>query len=179
MPYKKNPIRAEKVNAIARLLAQAPRVAWDNAALSLLERTLDDSANRRSILPEAFLMMDELVQVFKQVISGIEIYQGRISANLQAYAPFAATEPLLMRLVMQGADRQDMHERLRQHALQAWAAVQEGRPNPLQDLISGDEQIREFVDEVEIGRIMEISEYYGDAPQRAVRLVEEIRTDLA
>lgn len=178
MPFKKNPIHAEKLNAIARLLAQFPRVAWDNAAFSLLERTLDDSANRRSIIPEAFLMVDELLRVGEKMIRGLEIYEGRISHNMDAYAPFTATEPLLMTLTKKGADRQKMHERLRQHALQAWAEVHNGHPNPLLDLIFQDEDIAGYLSEDEIRAATDISEYQGDAPRRALELAGEIRDGL-
>ena len=101
-------------------------MAWQNAAQSLLERTLDDSANRRSILPESFLICDELLRVSLRLIKGMKINQAAIQRNLEIYAPFAATERLLMALVKAGADRQVMHEHLREHALRAWQAVQEG-----------------------------------------------------
>jgi adenylosuccinate lyase len=175
MPFKRNPIQAEKLDSIARLLAQFPRVAWDNAALSLLERTLDDSANRRTILPEALLIADELLVVSKKVISGLEVYPQGISRNLLDYGPFAATEPLLMALSKRGADRQKMHARLREHALAAWSAVQKGGPNPLKELILGDEELLAYLPKKDIREIMEIEDYTGDAPQRALRLVDMIR----
>jgi len=179
MPFKRNPIHAEKMDSIARLLAQFPRVAWDNAAFSLLERTLDDSANRRSVLPEAFLIADELLMVSEEVVRGLEIYREGISQNLDAYGPFAATEPLLMELTKKGADRQKMHERLRQHALQAWAAVQKGEPNPLVDLILEDEVLRTFLSRETLREVMESEGYVGDAPQRAMKLVSQVRSELS
>lgn len=178
MPFKRNPIHAEKMDSIARLLAQFPRVAWDNAAFSLLERTLDDSANRRSVLPEAFLIADELLTVCEEVVRGLEIYQKGISHNLETYGPFAATEPLLMELTKKGADRQEMHERLRQHALLAWAAVQKGEPNPLVDLILEDEVLRTFLSKDTLREVMESEGYVGDAPQRAMNLVSQVRGEL-
>jgi adenylosuccinate lyase len=178
MPFKRNPIHAEKLDSIARLLAQFPRVAWDNAAFSLLERTLDDSANRRSVLPEAFLIADELLTVCEEVVRGLEIYREGISHNLDAYGPFAATEPLLMELTKKGADRQEMHERLRQHALQAWAAVQKGEPNPLVDLILEDEVLQTFLSRDALQEVMESDGYVGDAPQRAMNLVSQVRGEL-
>lgn len=175
MPFKRNPIQAEKLDSIARLLAQFPRVAWDNAAFSLLERTLDDSANRRTILPEAFLIADELLVVSKKVISGLEIYPQGISRNLSDYGPFAAMEPLLMELSKQGADRQKMHARLREHALDAWSAVQNGKPNPLKALILEDEELLAYLPKGDMQEIMKIKGYTGDAPRRALRLVDMIR----
>ncbi|MFO7943244.1 MAG: adenylosuccinate lyase [Anaerolineales bacterium] len=179
MPFKRNPIHAEKMDSIARLLAQFPRVAWDNAAFSLLERTLDDSANRRSVLPEAFLIADELLTVCVEVIRGLEIYREGISHNLDAYGPFAATEPLLMELTKKGADRQKMHECLRQHALHAWTAVQKGEPNPLVDLILGDEVLRTFLSKDTLREVMESEGYVGDAPHRAMNFVSQVRGELS
>ena len=93
---------------------------------SLLERTLDDSANRRVLLPEAFLISDELLRTAGRLVNGL-VFNGRsMRRNLAVYGPFAAIERVLMALVKAGADRQEMHERLRQHALPAWRAVQAG-----------------------------------------------------
>lgn len=178
MPFKKNPIRSEKINSLARMLAQLPRVAWDNAAHSLLERTLDDSANRRSLLPEAFLITDELLSVSDHVLRGLEVYQGAVSSHLEDYGPFAATEPLLMALSKSGADRQVMHERLRRHALQAWSDVQDGRENPLLELVLGDQEIRRHLSAEEIRQVMDIQGYIGDAPQRARGMAQQIREGL-
>ncbi|OQX63043.1 MAG: adenylosuccinate lyase [Anaerolinea sp. 4484_236] len=175
MPFKRNPIRAEKMDSLARLLAQLPRVAWDNAAHSLLERTLDDSANRRTILPEAFLITDELLRVAKQILSGLRIFEDGIERNLENYAPFAATERVLMALGKAGADRQEMHERLRQHSLKAWDAVQRGAPNPLEDLIVGDTEIRRYITPERLLALMSVSAYLGDAPQRALTVAQTIR----
>ncbi len=80
MPFKRNPINAEKINSLARQLAQAPRLAWDNAAHSLLERTLDDSANRRSLLPEAFLIADELLGTTQRIVAGLQVNPARSGA---------------------------------------------------------------------------------------------------
>lgn len=178
MPFKKNPIQAEKLNAISRLVAQYPRVAWDNAALSMLERTLDDSANRRSILPESFLMVDELLMVCGELVENLDLFPERMSRNMDAYAPFAATEPLLMALTKRGADRQDMHERLRQHAMDAWADVQKGAPNPLYELLSADKEIKNYLTEAELQEALDVSTYVGDAPRRARRMAGEIRAGL-
>lgn len=178
MPFKKNPIQAEKLNSIARLLAQFPRAAWDNAAFSLLERTLDDSANRRTILPESFLIADELLLVTDEILSDLAVYHRGIAHNLDAYGAFAATEPLLMALSKQGAGRQDMHERLRQHSLRAWSAVQEGKENPLLEYVLGDDDIRRYLSAEEIKGAMDIRGYVGDAPRRAARLASRIEGDL-
>jgi adenylosuccinate lyase len=176
MPFKRNPINAEKIDSLARALAQMPRLAWDNAAHSLLERTLDDSANRRSLLPEAFLITDELLRVSERIISGLQVNPAAIQRNLELYAPFAAVERVLMALSKAGADRQAMHERLRQHSMQAWEAVQAGTPNPLAQLIAQDDEIRHYLGDREIAGLMDATHHLGDAPQRARQLASQIRS---
>lgn len=175
MPFKRNPIHAEKIDSLARSLAQMPRIAWDNAAHSLLERTLDDSANRRSLLPEAFLTSDELLIVAGRILGGLQVNEAAMQRNLQAYAPFAATERVLMALSRAGADRQAMHERLRRHSLTAWDAVQAGEPNPLPELVCGDDQFLAWLSEAALRNLLLATYYLGDAPQRARQLVETIR----
>jgi adenylosuccinate lyase len=179
MPFKRNPIQAEKIDSLARLLAQMPRTAWDNAASSLLERTLDDSANRRTLLPEAFLICDELIITTRRILEGLQVDETAIHRNLQTYAPFAAVERVLMALVKRGADRQVMHERLRAHSLAAWSAVQAGKPNPLAKLIALDTEIIQNLPAHEIALLMEVSDYLGDAPQRAKQMAKTIRIILS
>jgi adenylosuccinate lyase len=179
MPFKRNPINAEKIDSLARYLAQMPRLAWDNAAHSLLERTLDDSANRRTMLPESFLIADELSRVAKRIFRGLQVNQAALTKNLSIYGPFAATERVLMALSRAGADRQSMHERLRQHALEAWDAVQEGHPNPLMESISTDAVFLSYLSEPEIGDLMDASGHLGNAPERARQFAMTLREELA
>jgi adenylosuccinate lyase len=176
MPFKRNPIMAEKINSLARALANLPQVAWDNAAYSLLERTLDDSANRRSLLPESFLITEEILITAKRIVKGLQINEAAIRRNVQRYAPFAVTERVLMALVKQGADRQVMHERLRIHSLTAWQAVQSGEENPLVDLLCGDEQIGGVLGVDYIQQLMRLDAYLGIAAQRARQMAAYIRT---
>ena len=179
MPFKRNPINAEKIDSLARLLAQMPRTAWDNAANSLLERTLDDSANRRTLLPEAFLICDELLLTARRIVDGLQVNESAIQRNLQAYAPFAAVERVLMALVKTGADRQVMHEHLRELSMTAWDAMRSGNPNPLSELISNDPEITRFLSAEELFQLMDVTHYLGDAPQRARQLAETIRDTLS
>ncbi len=167
MPFKRNPINAEKIDSLARYLAQLPRVAWDNAANSLLERTLDDSANRRIILPEAFLCADELLITAQRLIGGLVVNEAAVARNFAAYAPFAATERLLMAAVKAGGDRQALHEVIREHSLQAWAEVAAARPNPLIDALCTDARITRYLDPQVIRSLLDARGYVGDAPQRA------------
>jgi len=175
MPFKRNPINAEKIDSLARQLAQMPRVAWDNAAHSLLERTLDDSANRRSLLPEAFLIADELLLVATRLVKGLVVNQTAIERNFATYGPFAAIERVLMALGKAGADRQEMHERLREHAMSAWAAVQSGQPNNLQELVAGDADLQRYLPPQALIELMDASGHIGDAPQRALLMAEAIQ----
>jgi adenylosuccinate lyase len=167
MPFKRNPIQAEKIDSLARSLAQMPAVAWNNAAHSLLERTLDDSANRRSLLPEAFLITDELLLTTQKIIEGLRVNPHALRRNLETYGPFASTERLLMALGKAGADRQEMHERLRTHALAAWEEVQNGQPNPLIDQLAADVAFQHYLPKEQIIALLRVDDYVGTAPQRA------------
>jgi adenylosuccinate lyase len=178
MPFKRNPINAEKINSLARSLAQMPPVAWHNAAHTLLERTLDDSANRRTLLPEAFLISDELLKTASRIIKGLRINEMGIAANLATYAPFASTERVLMALVKAGADRQEMHEILRDHAMEAWQAVRQNLSNPLSSRIASDPVINQYLSAESIENLMQVDQYVGIAPQRTRVLAGEIKAVL-
>jgi adenylosuccinate lyase len=175
MPFKRNPVNAEKINSLARWVAALPRVAWDNAAQSLLERTLDDSANRREILPGAFLAVDEILRVSQNVLGNMRFHRDAISRNVAVYGTFAAVERLLMALGKAGADRQAMHELLRTYSLQAWQQVSHGNPNPLPELLASDNQIAQYVTEQQVRSLLDAEDYVGDAPQRARALAHDIR----
>ena len=178
MPFKRNPIVAENINSLTRLVAALPRVAWDNAALSLLERTLDDSANRRLFLPEAFLLMDEALVRSRTLVKGMNFWPGPIARNLAAYGIFAATERVLMEAVKGGGNRQDLHEAIREHSMTAWAAVQAGQANPLRDLIANDRRLMDYVDTKEVDSLLDATHHVGDAPERTRRLAAQIREDV-
>ncbi len=179
MPFKRNPIQAEKINSLARMLAALPQVAWGNAAHSLLERTLDDSANRRTILPEAFILTDELLQTSKRLIGGLRVDQVAIDRNRNLYAPFAATERVLMAYVRAGGDRQHGHELLRNLAMQAWEEVRAGAANPLQTLVTTSTEINQYLHPSQITECFDISAYTGIAPQRTRMLAAQIDKVLA
>jgi adenylosuccinate lyase len=178
MPFKRNPIHAENMDSLARLLAALPRVAWDNAAHSLLERTLDDSANRRTILPEAFLISDELLIRALRLIQGLQIDRGAAARLVAAYGPFAATERLLMELVKRGGDRQALHEVIREHAMAAWADVQAGRSNPLVESLCSDPRITHHATRDEVRLWLDAIGYVGDAPERARSFASMLREEL-
>jgi adenylosuccinate lyase len=174
MPFKRNPIVAENVDSLTRWVAALPRVAWDNAALSLLERTLDDSANRRLALSEAFLVTDEVLRRMDRLVSGLRIWPGPVARNLRDYGAFAATERVLMAAVKAGGDRQVLHEVIRDHSMVAWQAVQAGQPNPLGELMANDTRITALVDAATVDSLLDASGHVGDAPERARELAATI-----
>ena len=178
MPFKRNPIRAEKIDSLARYIAGLPRLAWDNAALSLLERTLDDSANRRIFLPEAFLAADEILRTALGILSGLRVDEHAMARNLAVYGPFAATERLMMSLVKAGADRQVMHETIREHSLAAWEAVRRGDENPLVESLVRDAALQKYMNAGEMRKVLDYAGYVGDAPVRARGLAKTIREEL-
>ncbi|MBE0684613.1 MAG: adenylosuccinate lyase, partial [Anaerolineaceae bacterium] len=178
MPFKRNPINAEKIDSLARQLSVYPQIAWQNAANSLLERTLDDSANRRTILPEAFLIADELLRISIPLVRDLTINMAAIQRNLKTYAPFAMTERIMMLAGKKGADRQAMHEILRQYALIAWQAVQQGQSNPLIEQLQKDTELLQWVTADEIRQLADLNSYTGIAGQRAMEFVEKIREHL-
>lgn len=179
MPFKRNPVTAENICSLGRYLAALPWVAWGNAAHSLLERTLDDSGNRRLILPDAFLVADEMLRGARRIVKGLVVRERAVARNLATYGVFAATERLLMALARAGADRQAMHARIRDHSMVAWAKVEAGEPNPLADLLSNDDEITRYLSPYEIRLLLDASGHVGDAPQRAraflARLQQELR----
>ena len=178
MPFKRNPIKAEQIDSLARLLAAMPQTAWENAAHSYLERTLDDSANRRSLLPEAFLICDEIVDSAAGLLEGLKIYPAAIERNLADYAPFAATERVLMELGKRGADRQKMHELLRVHAMLAWKQVQSGQPNDLAARLQADDTLVNYLGKDKLEDLLDVKGYTGLAQPRALGMVAHIRQEL-
>jgi len=174
MPFKRNPIGAENIDSLARLAATLPRVAWDNASHSLLERTLDDSGNRRLILPQAFLLAEEATLRADRIVQGMSIRDGRIAHNLAIYGSFAATERLLMELVKAGANRQEMHELIRRHSLTAWAAIEAGEANPLIETLVRDPEVLAYLPEPLARELLDAKGYVGDAPLRARELADAI-----
>jgi adenylosuccinate lyase len=175
MPFKRNPVHTENMDSLARLVAALRRVAWDNAAHSLLERTLDDSANRRIYLPEAFMASDELLRRAQRVLKGLIIHKEGIERNLAAYGVFSATEWLIIEAVRNGANRHEMHEVVREHAMVAWGAVWVGDPNPLADRLAADPEVLKYVAADRVRELLDATGHVGDAPERARQMAVVIR----
>jgi len=140
MAYKRNPMRSERIAGLARYVMSLQSSTTATAATQWMERTLDDSSNRRLVIPQAFLAIDAILILYQNVASGLVIYPEVIARNLREELPFMATENILMAAAAAGGDRQDLHERIRQHSQAAAAEVKtHGRPNDLLDRLADDE----------------------------------------
>lgn len=180
MPWKRNPINAENVGSLARYVAALPNVAWQNESLSMLERTLDDSANRRLTLPGGFLATDEILRRCYRLVTRLVVEEGAVRATLDRFGPFAASERVLVEAAAAGGDRQSLHERIKQHSLAAWQAVERGEPNPLAERLAGDEALLRLLPAERIRHLLaEPGAHVGDAPERARALAAEARAVLA
>jgi adenylosuccinate lyase len=170
MPYKRNPMRCERATGIARFLMDVATSPLHTAAEQWLERTLDDSSNKRLAIPEAFLAADAILQIALNVAQGLVVYPGVITANLNAELPFMATENILMAAVKAGGDRQDLHERIRQHSHAAAEQVKvNGRPN---DLIQRLKEDKAFA-KVDIDSVVDPDAFIGRAPQQVDEFLSE------
>jgi adenylosuccinate lyase len=174
MPFKQNPILSERIDSLARLLPGYADVTWQNAATNFLERTLDDSANRRIVLPEALLCADELVTLARTVVEGLRVEERRIAQNVRTYAPFTGTQAVMMEATRSGGDRQLLHEALRNASMEAWEAVRRGDENPLSRILTDRAELTALVDPAEIRRLLDPSSHAGTAPQRARLLADRI-----
>jgi adenylosuccinate lyase len=139
---------------------------------------LDDSANRRTMLPEAFLISDELLLVASKIFDELHVDTNAIARNLETYSSFAATERVLGELVKAGADRQIIFAILREHSLAAWQAVRGGALNPLADLVCEEKAFLEHLNADKLKELMSAEGYIGDAPQRARSLASEIQVEM-
>ncbi len=140
MPYKRNPMRCERATGLARFLMDVAASPLHTAAEQWFERTLDDSSNKRMAMPETFLVTDSILRIVLNVVEGLVVYEGSIAARVASELPFMAAENVLMAAVKAGGDRQDLHERIRKHALSAGEQVKvHGRANDLIARIEADE----------------------------------------
>ena len=175
MPFKKNPISSENICSLARFVVQLPQVAIENAYLSYFERTLDDSANKRIVIAEAFLTTDQILITAEKIINGLVINKERISFNLNQYASFAASELIILEAVKNGANRQEMHEVLRNISMIAWADIQKGKENPMFKLLVEDKSISYYLNKNQLEKLMSVETHIGNAPERAKQLVKIVR----
>lgn len=175
MPFKRNPINSEKIDSLSRIVENAYQSAWNNAATTVLERSLDDSANRRIFIPESFIALDEMLITEIKVVKGMGIHSTATERLMSNYGVFASTERVLMELGKKGADRQKMHEVIREESLKAWVCVQEGKENPLKKALLDNSELLSYLSKEEIEKALDASEYTGDAEKRTEMVLERAR----
>lgn len=178
MPFKRNPDKAEKICSLARYISSLTDVAWNNAANTLLERTLDDSASRRILIPESFLATDEILKVATGLVKGLLIFEKSIKRNLEKYGPFAATETLMMEAVKNGADRQKIHEVIREIAMESWNMINDGKINPLVEMLKRDKIISVYIKPEEISLLLDPAQHTGIAKRRCSLFLKELNNYL-
>ena len=173
MAYKRNPMRSERIASLANyVMADALNPAI-TAATQWFERTLDDSANKRSSVPEAFLSIEGILDLYLNVVDGLVVYDKVIYQRFMKEIPFMATENIMMDAVKRGGNRQELHEKIREHSMAAGAVVkQEGKENDLVDRIANDPAFgmtKEMIEE-----ILEPKNFVGRAPQQTEEFINEI-----
>jgi len=173
MAYKRNPMRCERINALARFVGSLEPNANQTHSVQYFERTLDDSANRRLVIPESFLAADAILILLVSVASGLEVHPARIEARLREELPFMATEELIVRAVRAGMSRQDAHEVIRRHSIAAARAVKdEGIANDMLERLSRDPEFAVPVDDLRDA--LDASRFVGRAPQQVEEFIAEV-----
>ncbi len=171
MPYKRNPMRSERVCALARFVMSLQSSTAQTQATQWMERTLDDSANRRLVLPQAFLAVDAILILLQNVVAGLVAYPQVIARNLLEELPFMASENIMMAAVAAGGDRQTLHEKIRQHSQAAGQVVkQEGKPNDLLERLKKDPDFAN----VDLSAALDTTQYVGRAPEQVDEFLAEI-----
>ena len=165
MAYKRNPMRSERIGSLARYVIADTTNPAITASTQWFERTLDDSANKRISVPEAFLSVDSILILYRNVVDGLVVYPKVIEQRLNSELPFMATENIMMDAVKKGGNRQELHERIRVHSMEAGKMVKmEGKPNDLLERIANDETFGLTMEE--LNAIMVPSNFVGRAPQQ-------------
>ncbi len=176
MPYKRNPMRSERVCALARFVISLQSSAANTAANQWMERTLDDSANRRLVIPQAFLAVDAILVLLENVSGGLVVNRRVVEKNLIEELPFMAAENILMAAVRGGGDRQTLHEKIRRYSLLAGRRVkEEGLPNDLLERLATDPDFSA----VDFTRVLDPSQYIGRAPWQVDYFTETIVNPIA
>lgn len=172
MAYKRNPMRSERIGSLARYVIADSMNPAITAATQWFERTLDDSANKRISVPEAFLCIDAILILFRNVVDGLVVYPKVIERHLNDELPFMATENIMMDAVKKGGNRQELHERIRVHSMDAGKVVKsEGKPNDLLQRIANDPVFGLSIEE--LNAIMVPSNFVGRAPQQTEEYITQ------
>jgi len=173
MAYKRNPMRSERITSLARYVMNLPGNAAATHSTQWFERTLDDSANRRIVLPEAFLATDVILSILINVTDGLQVWKKVIERHINAELPFMATENLLMEAVKHGGDRQELHEVIREHSMAASRRVkEEGLDNDLIDRLRNDPAFAAIKDDFD--SIINPAAFIGRAPQQVESFLDEV-----
>ena len=171
MPYKRNPMRSERICSLSRYLMADAANAPMTASTQWLERTLDDSANRRISMPEGFLCADAVLRLCQSVTKGLHVNEKIVRRALREYLPFLATENIMMEAVKRGGDRQELHEKIRRHSMAATARMKEGEACDLLDRLAGDPAFG--MTREELDAVMEPKLYIGRCKQQVERFLDE------
>ena len=172
MPYKRNPMRCERICSLSRYLMADAMNAPMTASVQWMERTLDDSANRRLSMPEGFLCADAILRLAQNVTDGLRVNEKVVDKTIREYMPFLATENLMMEAVKRGGDRQELHERVRVHSMAATARMKDGEPCDLLDRLAADPAFG--MTRPELDRLMDPARYIGRCPQQVRALLDRI-----
>jgi adenylosuccinate lyase len=173
MAYKRNPMRSERIASLARFVLSLETNPNQTHSVQFLERTLDDSANRRLVIPEAFLATDAILLLMTNIASGLEVHEARIRQRIADELPFMATEELLVRAVRAGGDRQAVHEVIRRHSQAAAAAMKdEGRSNDLFERLHEDPEFP--VKLADLRTIADPARFHGRAPEQVDEFLAEV-----
>ena len=173
MAYKRNPMRCERINSLARFVASLEPNANQTHAVQYFERTLDDSANRRLVIPEAFLATDAILILLANVVRGLEVHPARIGARVRDELPFMATEALIVRAVQAGLSRQEAHEVIRVHSIAAARAMKdEGRANDMLDRLAADPAFGVPLDDLRAA--LDPHRFVGRAPEQVDEFLDEV-----
>jgi adenylosuccinate lyase len=172
MAYKRNPMRSERISSLARYVIVDALNPAITASTQWFERTLDDSANKRISIPEAFLAVDAILNIYMNVADGLVVYPKVIEKHMMEELPFMATETILMEAVKKGGDRQELHERIRIHSMEAANQVKlHGNTNDLIERISKDTLFGMTIEE--INKLMKPSNFIGRAPKQVEEFITE------
>jgi adenylosuccinate lyase len=176
MAYKRNPMRSERINSLARFVLSLESNANQTHAVQYFERTLDDSANRRLAIPEAFLAADAILVLLSNVTAGLEVHPARIRRRVDDELPFMATEEIIVRAVRRGGDRQAVHEVIRGHSVEAARAVKDGAPrNDLLERLAGDPAFTALgVSLDDLRSALDPARFVGRAPQQVDEFLAEV-----
>lgn len=172
MAYKRNPMRTERISSLARHVICNTLNPAITASTQWFERTLDDSANKRLAIPEAFLAVDAILEIYMNVVDGLVVYPKVIHNRVMSELPFMATEIIMMEGVKRGGDRQELHEQIRMHSMEAGKQVKiEGKPNDLIERILKDDRFK--MTEEEVASILAPENFIGRSPEQVTEFIDE------